>query len=134
MREAQELLAVPTIGRGGVLGQRVVVEGVKENSNKPSKIRNQTRLENPHESVNGTHAQDFHCKFLNFVLHLSVTNKYKTQYSQHFLKYSTILPRYSKFFITPSFCRKREAWLSVVAENRELNLALSSELCVFESF
>jgi hypothetical protein len=31
-----------------------------------------------------THAQDFHSLFLNFFLHLSVTNRYKILYSQHF--------------------------------------------------
>ncbi len=74
----------------------------------------------------GTHARDFHCLFLNFFLHLSVTNRYQTQYSQHFRKYSSNSPRYSKFSITRRFRRKHEAWLSVVAENAELNLALSS--------
>ncbi len=34
--------------------------------------------------------------------------------------------RYSKFSITPRFRQKREAWLSVVAENVTVNLALSS--------
>jgi hypothetical protein len=76
--------------------------------------------------LKGTHAQDFHSLFLNFFLHLSVTNRYKTQYSQHFRKYSSNSPRYSKFSITCRFRRKREAWLSVVAENTALNLALSS--------
>ncbi len=77
-------------------------------------------------SINGTHARDFHNQFLNFFLHLSVTNRYKTQYSQHFRKYSSNSPRYSKFSITRRFRRKREAWLSVVAEYAELNLALSA--------
>ncbi len=36
----------------------------------------------------GTHARDFYSLFLKFFLHLSVTNKYKTHYSQHFQKYS----------------------------------------------
>ncbi len=84
--------------------------------------------------IKGTHAWDFHSLFLNFFLHLSVTNIYKTQYSQHFRKYSWNSPRYSKFLISRHFRRKREAWLSVVAENAELNLALSSQLCVFGSF
>ncbi len=53
-------------------------------------------------------------------------NRYKTQYSQYFQKYSSNSPRYSKFLITRRFRRKREAWLSVVAENAELNLALLS--------
>jgi hypothetical protein len=77
-------------------------------------------------SIKGTHARDFHSLFLNFFLHLSVTNRYKTQYRQHFRKYSSNSPRYSKFSITRRFRRKREAWLSVVAENAESNLALSS--------
>jgi hypothetical protein len=34
--------------------------------------------------LKGTHARDFHSPFLNFFLHLSVTNRYKTQNSQHF--------------------------------------------------
>jgi hypothetical protein len=77
-------------------------------------------------ALKGTHARDFHSLFLNDFLHLSVTNRYKTQFSQRFRKYSLNLPRYLKFLITPRFRRKREAWLSVVAENAELNLALSS--------
>jgi hypothetical protein len=84
--------------------------------------------------LKGTHARDFHSLFLNFFLQLSVTNKYKTQYSQHFRKYSSNSPRYSKFSITRRFRRKRKAWLSVVAGNTELNLALSSQLCVFGLF
>ncbi len=44
----------------------------------------------------------------------------------HFRKYSLNSHRYSKFSINRRFCRKREAWLSVVAENAELNFALSS--------
>ncbi len=43
----------------------------------------------------------------------------------HFQKYSSNSYRYSKFSITRRFHRKREAWLSVVAEKAELNLALS---------
>ncbi len=73
-------------------------------------------------------------KIQYFFLHLSVTNRYKTQYSQHFHKYSTNSPRYLKFSITYSFCWKCEAWLSIVAKIAELNLALSSELCVFGLF
>jgi hypothetical protein len=84
--------------------------------------------------LKGTHARDFHSLLLNFFLHLSVTYRYKTQSSQHFRKYSLNSHRYSKFSITRRFRRKREAWLSVVAENAELNLALSSKLCVFGSF
>ncbi len=76
--------------------------------------------------LKGTHARDFHSLFLNFFLHISVTNRYKTQSSQYFRKYSSNLHRYSKFSITRCFRRKREAWLSVVAENAELNLTLSS--------
>jgi hypothetical protein len=36
--------------------------------------------------LKGTHAQDFHSLFLNFFLHLSLTNRYKRQYGQHFRK------------------------------------------------
>jgi hypothetical protein len=77
-------------------------------------------------NLKGTHARDFQSLFLNDFLHLSITNRYKMQFSQHFRKYSLNSSRYSKFSITPRFRRKREAWLSVVAENAELNLALSS--------
>ncbi len=38
--------------------------------------------------IKGTHARDFHSLFLNFFSHLSVTNRYKTQYSVHFRKHS----------------------------------------------
>ncbi len=38
--------------------------------------------------LKGTHARDFHILFLNFILHLSLTNRYKTQYGQHFRKNS----------------------------------------------
>jgi hypothetical protein len=58
----------------------------------------------------GTHARDFYSLFLNFFLHLSVTNRYKKQYSQHFRKYSSNSARYSKF------CRKR----SKRSENAQL--------------
>jgi hypothetical protein len=75
--------------------------------------------------VKGTHARDFHRQFLNIFLYLSVTYRYKTQFSQHFRKYSLNSPSYSKFSISPRFRRKREARLSIVAENAELNLALS---------
>jgi hypothetical protein len=75
--------------------------------------------------LKGTHARDFNSLFLNFLLHISVTNRYKTQSSQHFQKYSSNSHRYSKFSITRRFRRKREARLSVVAKNAELNLALS---------
>jgi hypothetical protein len=60
-------------------------------------------------SLKGTHARDFHSLFFNFFLHLSVTNRYKTQYNHHFRKYSSNSPRYSKFSITCRFRRKREA-------------------------
>ncbi len=76
--------------------------------------------------LTSTLARDFHSLFLKLFLHLSVTNIYKTQYSYHFRKYSSNSPRYSKFSITRRFRRKRKAWQSVVAENTELNLVLSS--------
>ncbi len=38
--------------------------------------------------LKGTNARDFHSLFLNFFLHLSLTNGYKTQYGQHFRKNS----------------------------------------------
>ncbi len=79
------------------------------------------------------HARDFHSLFLNFFLHISVTNRYKTQSSQHFRKYSSNSHRYLKFSVTCRFRRKREAWLSIVTKNAGLNLALSSKLCVFGS-
>ncbi len=56
----------------------------------------------------------------------SISNRYKTQDSQHFRKSSSNSPRYSKFLITPSFHWKREALLSIVAKNAELTSALSS--------
>jgi hypothetical protein len=59
--------------------------------------------------LKGTYARDFHSLFLNFFLHISVTNRYKTQSSQHFRKYSSNSLRYSKFSITRRFRRKREA-------------------------
>jgi hypothetical protein len=59
--------------------------------------------------VKGTHARDFHSLFLNLFLHLSITNRYKTQYNQHFRKSSSNSPRFSKFSITPRFRQKREA-------------------------
>jgi hypothetical protein len=72
--------------------------------------------------LKGTHARDFHILFLNFFFHISVTNRYKTPSSQYFRKCSSNSHRYSKFSITRRFRRKREAWLSVVAENVELHL------------
>ncbi len=68
---------------------------------------NQNQFMNLYISLlKGTHARDFHSLFLNFFLHLSVTNRYKTQYSQHFRKYSSNSPRYSKFSITHRFSLK----------------------------
>jgi hypothetical protein len=60
-------------------------------------------------TLKGTHARDFHSLFLNFFLHILVTNRYKTQSSQHFRKYYSNSHRYSKFSITRRFRRKREA-------------------------
>jgi hypothetical protein len=59
--------------------------------------------------LKGTHARDFHSLFLNFFWHISVNNRYKTQSSQHFRKYSSNSHRYSKFSITRRFRQKREA-------------------------
>jgi hypothetical protein len=59
--------------------------------------------------LKGTHARDFHSLFLNLILHLSNTKRYKTQYNQHFRKSSSNSPRYSKFSITHQFPRKRKA-------------------------
>ncbi len=109
--------------------------------------------------IKGTHARDFRSLFLNLFMHLSITNRYKTQYNQHFRKSSSNSSRYSKFFyhspispkarsiaercrrkrrvkfsvvfVTVRFQRKRGVKLIVVGENGELNCALSAVYSIF---
>jgi hypothetical protein len=78
------------------------------------------------QRLKGTNALDFRRLFLNFFcIFKSPTYRYKTQFRQHFRKYTLNSPSYSKFLITHCFRQKCEARLSVVAESVELNLALS---------
>jgi hypothetical protein len=101
--------------------------------------------------LKGTHARDFHRLFLNIFLHLSVTNRYKMQYSQTFsnifFKFAQIFdifdhsPFLPKARSTPERCgRKREVKFSVIfvtvrfriassilGENAESNFAFSAK-------
>jgi hypothetical protein len=75
----------------------------------------------------GTHARDFHILFLNFfcIFHSLIDTKRSTaDIFEKILKIRTDIR--TEFLITPRFRWKREAWLSVVAENATWNLALSS--------
>jgi hypothetical protein len=56
--------------------------------------------------LKGTHARDFYSLFLNFFLHLSVTNRYKTQFSQHFKKYTSKFAQLFKIFDHSPFFSK----------------------------
>jgi hypothetical protein len=58
------------------------------------------------EQLKGTHARDFQSLFLNFFLLLLVTNRYKTQYSQHFQKHSSNSPDIKSVSITPVFAER----------------------------
>jgi hypothetical protein len=49
-------------------------------------------------SIKGTHAQNFQSLFLNFFLHLSITNRY---YSQHFQNLLKICPDIQNFRSLP---------------------------------
>jgi hypothetical protein len=88
-----------------------------------------------HSSVlKGTHAQEFYILFLILFLPLSITNRYKKQYSQQFRKSSSNSPRYRNFQSLTIFAQKQVAQLGVVAENVERSLELSLKLCVTGSF
>jgi hypothetical protein len=80
----------------------------------------------PSPSLKGTHARDFHSLFLDFfcIFRSLIDTKRSTAniFEKIFFKFAQIFG----LSITPHFRRKREAWLCVVAENAELNLALSS--------
>ncbi len=94
----------------------------------------QTQKHKKFKGVKGTHEREFRSLFIIFFLLISITNRYKTQYSKHFWKYSWNSPRYLKFSITPRFRWKHKAWLNIVAKNAGLNLALSSYCAFLERF
>jgi hypothetical protein len=87
-----------------------------------------------------THARDFHSLFVHLFLHLSNTNRYKTQYNQHFWNFRSLPDfaesakhnlalsakrgvKFSVVFVTVRF----RIVLSVFSEKGESNFAFSAK-------